>query len=422
VLCFANCEPQAAATTKLNKGVERQLFSQSSSLSRFMNSPFSTLFDARRVKPVGRFLLAAGLATALAGPLASCNKDSDNSPSLAQPTTPKPSYAPNENDQMWAVIEQFIAFNDPPLPTLSARQARMTHSVTDAVKTVLAKNNRSAPAPAVMVSQQVLPKLYTPLSAPDGVPVRIYTPTTALASGTTRPGIVYYHGGGWVIGSLDVYEPSAQALAERTGAVVVSVDYRLASETMNKFPAAHEDAYAAYKWVHDNAASIGVNPAKIAVAGESAGGNMAAAVCILARERAYALPIHELLVYPVADNNLTTPSYNTYASAVPLNRDNIVYFTGLYFNTPTDGDNRLISLVDVADLKGLPTATIIAAEIDPLQTEGKLLADKFTSAGVSNEYRLFTGTTHEFFGTYAVVPLANDAQDYAATRLKAAFQ
>jgi acetyl esterase len=174
--------------------------------------------------------------------------------------------------------------------------------------------------------------------------------------------------------------------------------------------------------VHDNAASIGVNPAKIAVAGESAGGNMAAAVCILARERAYALPIHELLVYPVADNNLNTPSYNTYANAVPLNRDNIVYFTGLYFNTPADGDNRLISLVDVADLKGLPTATIVAAEIDPLQTEGKLLADKFTSAGVSNEYRLFTGTTHEFFGTYAVVPLANDAQDYAATRLKAAFQ
>jgi acetyl esterase len=364
--------------------------------------------------------LLAGLAAGLASPLASCNKDSDSSPSLIQPTSAKPSYAPNEDDQMWAVIEQFSAFNDPQLPTLSARQARMTHSVTDAVNTLLAKNNRSAPSPAVTVSQMVLPKAYTTASAPDGVPVRVYTPTAAATG--ARPAIVYYHGGGWVIGSLDVYEPSAQALAERTGAIVFSVDYRLASETANKFPAAHEDAYAAYKYVRDNAANLNVNPAKIAVAGESAGGNMAAAVCILARERGLALPVHELLVYPVADNNLATTSYNTYASAVPLNRPNIQYFTGLYFNSSADGDNRLISLVDVADLRGLPPTTIIAAEIDPLQTEGQSLRDKLTAAGVSVQYQLYAGTTHEFFGTYAVVPLANDAQDFAATRLKAAFQ
>jgi acetyl esterase/lipase len=367
-----------------------------------------------------RFLALAALTATLGTPLASCNKNDDSSPSLVQPTSAKPSYAPNENDQMWAVIEQFIAFNDPSLPTLSARQARMTHSVTDAVKTLLAKNNRSAPAPAVTVAQRVLPAAYTAGSAPDGVPVRVYTPTAAATG--TRPAIVYYHGGGWVIGSLAVYEPSAQALAERTGAIVFSVDYRLASETMNKFPAAHEDAYAAYKWVRDNAATLNVNPAKIAVAGESAGGNMAAAVCILARERGLTLPVHELLVYPVADNNLTTASYVTYANAVPLNKANIQYFTGLYFNTPADGDNRLISLVDVADLKGLPPTTIIASEIDPLQTEGKLLADKLTAAGVTTTYQLYPGTTHEFFGTYAVVPLANDAQDFAATRLKAAFQ
>jgi acetyl esterase len=367
-----------------------------------------------------RLVVLAALAAALGAPLASCNKNDDSSPSLIQPTGSKPTYAPTINDQMQAVIEQFVAFNDPPLPTLSARQARMTHSVTDAVNTLLAKNNRTAPAPAVSVSQMVLPKLYTALSAPDGVPVRVYTPT-APATGA-RPAIVYYHGGGWVIGSLDVYEPSAQALAERTGAIVFSVDYRLASETMNKFPAAHEDAYAAYKYVRDNAATLNVNPAKIAVAGESAGGNMAAAVCILARERNYALPIHELLVYPVADNNLNTASYQQYANAVPLSKANIEYFTSLYFTTPADGDNRLISLVDVADLKGLPPTTIIAAEIDPLQTEGKSVADKLTAAGVSTTYQLYAGTTHEFFGTYAVVPLANDAQDFAATQLKAAFQ
>ena len=367
-----------------------------------------------------RLLVLAGLAATLGAPLASCNKNDDSSPSLVQPTSAKPSYAPNENDQMWAVLEQFIAFNDPPLPTLSARQARMTHSVTDAVKTVLTKSNHTLPAPAVSVTQRVLPAAYTLGSAPDGVQVRIYTPTAAATG--TLPAIVYYHGGGWVIGSLSVYEPSAQALAERTGALVVSVDYRLASEPMNKFPAAHEDAYAAYKWVRDNAATLNVNPAKIAVAGESAGGNMAAAVCILARERGLTLPVHELLVYPVADNNLNTASYQQYANAVPLSKANIQYFTGLYFNTPADGDNRLISLVDVADLKGLPPTTIIAAEIDPLQTEGKSLADKLTAAGVSTTYQLYAGTTHEFFGTYAAVPLANDAQDFAATRLKAAFQ
>jgi acetyl esterase len=372
---------------------------------------------------ITRFLALAGLAAALASPLASCRVE-DPDPNLIQPTTAKPSYAPDENDQMWAVIEQFIAFNDPALPTLSARQARMTHSVTDAVNALLAKNKSitTPAAPAVTVSQRVLPtpSPNTLNSAPDGVPVRIYTPTTA-ASGTL-PAIVYYHGGGWVIGSLMVYEPSAKALAANTGAIVISVDYRLASETANKFPAAHEDAYAAYKWVRDNAATLNINPAKIAVAGESAGGNMAAAVCILARERGYPLPVHELLVYPVADNNLTTASYNQYANAVPLNRANIQYFTGLYFNTPADGDNRLISLVDVADLRGLPPTTIIAAEIDPLQTEGVSLRDRLTAAGVSVDYTLYTGTTHEFFGTFDVVPPAQDAQTHAADRLKAAFQ
>jgi len=376
---------------------------------------------------ITRFLLLAGMAGALGGSLASCRVE-DPAPDLVQPTTPKPSYAPNEDDQMWAVIEQFSAFNDPALPTLSARQARMTHSVTDAVNALLAKYTKTPTTPNLTISQRVLPapSPNTYNSAPDGVPVRIYTPTssntTNLAADGTRPAIVYYHGGGWVIGSLNVYEPSAKALADRTGAIVFSVDYRLASETMNKFPAAHEDAYAAYKYVRDNAATLKVNPAKIAVAGESAGGNMAAAVCILARERGTALPVHELLVYPVADNNLNTASYNQYANAVPLNRANIQYFTGLYFNSPADGDNRLISLVDVADLRGLPTTTIIAAEIDPLQTEGMSLRDRLTAAGVSVDYTLYAGTTHEFFGTYDVVTPARDAQSHAADRLKAAFQ
>jgi acetyl esterase len=363
-----------------------------------------------------------GVAAVLAGSLASCRSE-DPEPDLIQPIGSPYSFGPDVtmNRQMQAVIEQFDMFSNQDLPSLTARQARMTNSVTDAVNLLLAKNGKTPFAGSnLVISQFVLPKAYTAGSAPDGVPVRLYTPNGSVIG--ARPAIVYYHGGGWVIGSLNVYEPSVKALADRTGAIVVSVDYRLASETMNKFPAAHEDAYAAYKWVRDNAGTMGINPAKIAVAGESAGGNMAAAVSILARERGYPLPIHELLVYPVADNNLNTASYNQYARAVPLSKANIQYFTGLYFNSPADGDNRLISLVDVADLKGLPPTTIIAAEIDPLQTEGTLLRDKFTTAGVPVDYTLYKGTTHEFFGTYDVVPLASDAQNHAADRLKAAFQ
>ncbi|MBC7891767.1 MAG: alpha/beta hydrolase [Sphingobacteriaceae bacterium] len=315
---------------------------------------------------------------------------------------------------MQVVIEQFQAFGTPPLPTLSPAQARMTPSVTDAVKTLLAKNGREPNEPNLTVSQRVVPG--GPMGAPQGILLRIYTPQGQTGA---LPVIVYYHGGGWVIAGLNTYEPSAKALADKAGAIVVSVDYRQAPE--NKFPAAHEDAYAAYKWVKENAATINGDPAKVAVAGESAGGNMAAAVCILARERGLALPVHQLLVYPVANNDLTTASYNAYANAVPLNRPAVEWFVANYFNSPADGDNRLISLVDVADLKGLPSATIIGAEIDPLQTEGKLLSDRFQQAGVAVTYQLYTGVTHEFFGTHDLVPEAGQAQDLAATELKKAF-
>ncbi len=366
----------------------------------------------------GPRLLALALLAALALPACKNNGSGDPAPGLIQPVGPPPAYAPDFDPQMLAVIEQFMSFGTPPLPTLSPRQARMAPSVPDAVNALLRKNNRAARPFNVAVSQQLLPGGITPQSAPDGLLVRIYKPMNAAAG--PLPVVVYYHGGGWVIGSLDVYEPGAKALAEKAGAIVVSVDYRLAPE--NKFPAAHEDAYAAYKWVHDNAASIGGNPAKVAVAGESAGGNMAAGVCILARERGYALPVHQLMVYPVANNDLNTASYMQYANAVPLNKPGVVYFTTLYFNTPADGDNRLISLTDVADLRGLPSATIVAAEIDPLQTEGQQLRDKLTQAGVKVQYQLYPGTTHEFFGTHDVVPKANDAQDFAAAQLRAAFQ
>ena len=375
-----------------------------------------TPFSAQRLTTFLRPLLPLLL---LGLSLAGCDDDTDTEPTqpLITTSTAKPAFAPDIDDQMWAVIDRFIKFGTPPLPTLSARQARMAPTVTDAVETLLANNNRSATQFDLTISQQVIPGNYTPQSAPDGILVRMYKPNGVTGP---LPVIVYYHGGGWVIGSIEVYEPSCKALAANTGAIVVSVDYRLAPEA--KFPNAHEDSYAAYKWARDNAASFGGNPAKVAVAGESAGGNMAVTTCLLAKQRGYAQPIHALSVYPVANNDLTTASYNQYADAVPLNRPNVMYFTEMYFKDMTDGDNELISLVDVADLTGLPPTTIIGAEIDPLQTEGQQLRDRLSAAGVTVNYQLYQGTTHEFFGTYDVVPKATEAQNYAATQLKAAFQ
>lgn len=331
---------------------------------------------------------------------------------VIQPTGPKPDWGPTITPQMLAVIEELGRLSPIPLNELTPQQARLQPSFKDAVNSLLDKNKIARPTANVTVSQQMIP-------GAGGTPIRIavYTPRNATGP---LPVIVYYHGGGWVIANPEVYEYSTLALAEETGAIVVSVDYRLAPE--NKFPTAHNDAFAAYQWVKINAASLNGNPAKVAVAGESAGGNMAITVAMMARDQHIGLPVHILSVFPVANNDLNTPSYNQYANAKPLNRPLVQYFTSNYFNSPADGDSPLISLVDVANLSGLPPTTIIGAEIDPLQSEGMQLRDKLQASGVNVTYQLFTGATHEFFGMYALVPQAQQAQELAATQLRNAFK
>lgn len=329
-----------------------------------------------------------------------------------QPTSQEVPFGSMMKPQMRAVIQELLRLNPVPLYTLTPQEARTKPTFKDAVNSLLDKNGITLPIPKVTKSERTIP-------GAGGVPIRvvIYTPNGASP---TAPVIVYYHGGGWVIGSPEVYEYSTLALAQNTGAVVVSVDYRLAPE--NKFPTAHEDAYAAYKWVKENAAAIGGNPAKVAVAGESAGGNMAVTVSMMARDRGLGLPVHILSVFPVANNDLFSPSYNQYANAVPLSRPLVQWFVDKYFNTPADGDSPLISLTDMANLSGLPPTTIIGAEIDPLQSEGMALRIKLESVGVPVRYELYRGVTHEFFGMYAVVPEAAQAQELAAVQLRKAFQ
>lgn len=329
-----------------------------------------------------------------------------------QSNGPKPSWGPDITPQMLAVINELSVLAPVPIQNVTPDQARKTPSFKDAVNSLLDKNGIARPMANVTISERTI-------TGYGGAPLRakIYTPNNVSGP---YPVIVYFHGGGWVIANADVYEYSTLALSQSTGAVVVSVDYRLAPE--NKFPTAHMDAFAAYKWVTNNMSALNGN-GKIAVAGESAGGNMAVTVSMMARDSNLTnKPRHILSVFPVANNNLYTYSYNAYADAKPLSRPGVMFFTKNYFNSDADGDSPLISLTDVANLSNLPPVTIVGAEIDPLQTEGMELRDKLKGLGNDVSYQLYKGVTHEFFGMYAIVPEAQQAQAFAATRLIASFK
>ena len=332
-------------------------------------------------------------------------------PMQVQPAGPAPDWAPSIDPQMLAVIEQFTA-SEPPTPAtqLSPFQFRNAVLPAEAALAVLQKTGIPPMEPKTDIAHRLLP-----VGPPEGVLVRTYTP---LEGTGPFPVIVYYHGGGWVIADLDTYEPSAQALAAKTGAIVVSVAYRQAPE--NPFPAAHEDAFAAYQWVTENASQLGGDPSRIAIAGESAGGNLAVAVPLMAKERGVPLPVHIVSVYPIADGDVQSPSYDEYANAQPLNRPLMEWFFNYYTPNWRTETSPLISLTS-ADLSGLPATTIINAEIDPLRSEGEELMERMQAAGVPVEREVYGGVTHEFFGMAALLEQAVQAQDYAANRLKQAF-
>ncbi len=267
---------------------------------------------------------------------------------------------------MLAVIEELDSLNPVPLYTLTPQEVRLRPTPADAVMKVM--QNFNIPAPPMKVDTA---GVQIPVSDGSSIHARIYTPTTGK---TSYPVIVYYHGGGWVIATVDTYNSSARALAEQVDAIVVSVEYRKGPEY--KFPAAHNDAFDAYKWVLNNASTFKGNAGKVAVAGESAGGNLAVNVAINARDNGIQKPLHVLSVYPVANYDFNEPSYIQYANAEPLSVPFIKWFFKYYFdNNPTYGNDPRISLVK-ADLKNLPPVTIINAEIDPLKSDGALLETK----------------------------------------------
>lgn len=221
-----------------------------------------------------------------------------------------------------------------------------------------------------------------------------------------------------MIANKEVYDAGARALSKLANAVVISVDYRLAPE--HKFPAAHDDAFAAYQWALKNAASIKGDPNRVAVAGESADGNLAVATAMAARDKGIKLPVHVVAVYPVAGTDTNTVSYRENAMAKPLDKAMMVWFLDKYARNAADWQDPRINLV-AANLKGLPPMTIITDQIDPLRSEGQALADKLKAAGVDVDYKNYDGVTHEFFGMGAVVDKAKDAEQFAADGLKKGF-
>lgn len=313
---------------------------------------------------------------------------------------------------MQAVLNQLTALGSKPVETLTPAQARVNPSAADAAKAVMAAKGMST-APDPSVTTQDMPYGNDPKQF-----ARIYKPAGAPTNGKPMPVVVYYHGGGWVIADVDTYDASPRAMAKALNAMVVSVEYRHAPEF--KFPAQHDDAAAAYRWVLTHAASMGGDPMKIAVAGESAGGNPAVATAIYARDNGLQLPVHILSVYPIANSSMTLPSRMDSANAKPLNAAMLPWFGYYYSTTKADQQDSRINLVG-ANLRGLPSTTIVNAQIDPLRSDGETLAAAMRRAGDKVEQRTFPGVTHEMFGMGKVVKGAMDANTYAFGKLKAAF-
>ena len=326
-------------------------------------------------------------------------------PQGSTPYTPSPA--------MYSVLEERLRMHPRELSGLSADDARQMPTLIDAARAI--PNVKGLPAPFTDVPQVTA----LAASGADGaLSARMYRPR--LAKDT--PVILYYPGGTWVTGTLDQYEETARQLSARTGWVVISMRTRLAPEA--KFPAVHDDAFALYQWARAHLREWGADPTRVALAGEGPGANLALSTALLARDRAASglptpAPDHLLLITPVAGTGLRSDSMSENGRSRPLTRATVDWAQDRY--APDALDDPRIDLVNRPDLGRLPPTTLILAEIDPLRSGGEALGARMAAAGVPVEARVFPGTTHDFFGLGNQVAEAAAAEDYAASRLKAAF-
>ena len=248
-----------------------------------------------------------------------------------------------------------------------------------------------------------------------GVPVRLYRPAAA----GPPPVLVYYHGGGWVVGSVEARDGVCRRLAADVGALVVSVEYRLAPE--HPFPEPLEDAHAAARWAVDNAAAIGGDPDRVGVVGDSAGGNLAAAVALLARDAGGPDLAYQSLIYPVVDSAMDTDSYDEYAEGYFLGREKMAWYWDRYAPGPIDRANPYAAPLRAPDLADLPPATVLTAEFDPLRDEGRAYADRLEAAGVETEHLRFDDAMHGVLAFYGRLDRADDLVDAVAAGARSAL-
>ena len=291
-----------------------------------------------------------------------------------------------------AIIDQMASI---PVPAWSDLDAVTYRSILDAT--------RFPPPPIVLAEIRD-----SEIPGPAG-PIRVRIYKNSLAG--NQPGIVYFHGGGFVIGSLDSHEGGCRRLSKGAACTIVSIDYRLAPEHV--FPAAVDDAYAATKWVAENAATLGIDPTRIAVAGDSAGANLAAVAALIARDRGGPAICHQLLVYPVTDLKFASESYVSNGEGYFLTRDMMGWFRRQYMPPSAALDDPLASPLYAKDLSRLPAATVITAEYDPLRDEGEAYARRLTEAGVPTKLKRYDGVIHGFFSMSGAIDQADDAVAWA---------
>jgi acetyl esterase len=245
------------------------------------------------------------------------------------------------------------------------------------------------------------------LPGPAGaIPARVYAPDTA---GAPRPAVAYFHGGGWVQGDLETHHGLCARLAQHAGVLVVAVDYRLAPES--KFPAAVDDCLAAYRWLRSHGRELGADPDRVAVAGDSAGGNLSAVVSQLAASTGTSLPTCQVLIYPALDFSLDTPSHRELADGHVIPRDRIVWYTEQYLRSEADKADLRASPLRAPSLAGQPPALVVTAGFDPLRDEGRAYADRLRQAGVDVVDHEYPGQIHAFVSLTRAIP-----QGMACTR------
>jgi len=304
--------------------------------------------------------------------------------------------------QMKGVLDAMAAAKVPPFHKLTPQEAR---------KNAARRAAQGEPEAVARVEDRRI-------AGPAGeIPVRIYTPRGNGPFGAC----VYFHGGGWVVGDIELTDQPCRMLTNAGGCVTISVDYRLAPE--HKFPAGPEDCYAAVNWAATNGQALNVDPARIAVAGTSAGATLAAAVALMARDRGGPRIAYQLLVYPATTSELTTGSHREFSkdSYYILSRADMEWFWGHYLGSEADRANPYACPAYAKTLRGLPPAFVITAEFDPLRDEGEAYAARLREEGVPSVLKRYEGVTHGFFGMPAQLDKAKLAIAEAGSALRVAI-